>query len=389
MVREKSDVHAPGRYIAFISYAREDVAFARQLESAIEAHQSVQHGAVLSVFRDESDFTGAEYTHALEGHLRDSKSLIVICSPSACASGYVADEIQRFARLNGNERIFPVLIAGLPNDEADALKSFPKALVDVVGKTPLAQDFRDFASAGRGFGDARFESEWFKLLANLQDASPADIRADDKQRQVRAARKRMFAFAALAIGMLAVVIAMFWLWQQARVQRQRAEVAQARAEQAEARAKEMSDKAETELAVKDRQSMSESVTPAARGDAVRAAPATEAPATSPPSPPSVVKSEPQARVYFHIRDPNQIAYANQLKTRLQERGFLVPGIQTLRVGPSASELRYFRERDAPEARAIAGALDAQGLVVKLIPGYENSTDIRPRHFELWLAPPGS
>ena len=373
-------------YIAFISYAREDIAFARQLENAIEAHQSVQQGAALSVFRDETDFTGAEYGTALEGHLHDSKSLIVICSPNACASGYVADEIHRFARLNGHERIFPVLISGLPNDEADALKAFPKALVDVVGKTPLAQDFRDFTPAGRGFGDAKFESEWYKLLANLQDASPADVRADDKQRQLRATRKRMFAFAALAIAMLAVVVAMFWLWQQARVQRQLAEVAQDRAEKAEARAKEMSDKAETELAAKDRQSMSESGPAAPKSNAARPSLAPQPSGTNRPSPPPLAKPELQARIYFHIRDQNQLAYANQLKTRLQERSFVVPGIQTLRVGPSISELRYFRASDAPEARTIEGVLGAPGLVVKLIPGYENSTDIRPRHFELWLAP---
>jgi hypothetical protein len=101
----------------------------------------------------------------------------------------------------------------------------------------------------------------------------------------------------------------------------------------------------------------------------------------------VAKPEPQTRVYFHIRDQSQLAYANQLKARLQEQRFVVPGIQTLRVGPSMSELRYFRVSDAPEARAIESALGVSGLVVKLIPGYENSADIRPRHFELWLASP--
>jgi len=373
IVHEASEVQSRPQYIAFISYAREDVAFARQLESAIEAHQSMQQGAALSVFRDETDFTGAEYATALERHLHDSKSLIVICSPSACASGYVADEIHRFARLNGNERIFPVLVAGLPNDEADALKAFPKALVDVVGKTPLAQDFRDFTPAVRGFGEPRFESEWYKLLANLQDVSPAAVRADDKQRQLRATRKRMFTFAALAIAMLGVVITMFWLWR--------------RAEDAEARAKQMSDKAETELAAKNRQSTSESDTAVVKGDAPRPLSPTEASGTTQPAPPPAAKPEPQTRVYFHIRDQNQLAYANQLKARLQEQKFLVPGIQTLRVGPSVSELRYFRVTDAPEAHAIESALGAPGLVVKLIPGYENSADIRPRHFELWLAPP--
>ena len=92
-------------------------------------------------------------------------------------------------------------------------------------------------------------------------------------------------------------------------------------------------------------------------------------------------------MYFHIRDPRQRAYADQLRDRLQQSGYVVPGIQTLRVGPSANELRFFRNADETEAHAIERALALPGLVVKLIGGYETSPDMRPRHYELWLAPP--
>jgi hypothetical protein len=102
--------------------------------------------------------------------------------------------------------------------------------------------------------------------------------------------------------------------------------------------------------------------------------------------------ELQARVYFHIREPAQRAEALRLKADFERRSpdVAVPGIQLLGVGPTqGSELRYFRDLDRPEAERIAQALrdaGAQELAAKKVAGYENSTQIRPRHFELWLKP---
>jgi hypothetical protein len=375
------------RYTAFISYAREDESFAHQLETAIETHQSLAAGALLSVFRDRSDFTGSEYNRALEGHLQESASLIVVCSPNARTSHYVGDEIRRFAALHGTQRIFPVLVDGLPDNEADEKKSFPPALVEVLGGMPLAADYRGFDTVRRRFNDPRFESEWFKLLANLQDASPAEIRAQDKQHQVRALRKRMLAVAGIAIAMIVVAGAMAYLWIDARDQ-------QRRAEKAEARERQMSERAQTELGAEVREKTGQRDTVAApapptavpsspaRGGAAAPVPQPAPPPTSTPS----VATDIKPRVYFHIRDDNQRAAATQMQARLQTAGYIVPGIQKLDVGPAVSELRYFKAGDQADAQTIAAALAVPNLVVKRIPGYETSTQIRPHHFELWLAP---
>ncbi|HXI31055.1 MAG TPA: toll/interleukin-1 receptor domain-containing protein [Vicinamibacterales bacterium] len=398
------------RYTAFISYAREDAAFARQLEGAIETHQSLKAGAALSVFRDESDFTGSEYARALQGHLEQSASLIVVCSPNARRSTFVGDEIERFAALHGAQRIFPVLVDGLPDNEADDRKSFPPALLAAVGGMPLAADFRGFERASRRFADPRFESEWFKLLANLQDASPAEIRATDKQLQLRGLRRSRIRWITLLAVTISVAAAMLLLWMRAR-----------RAEQSE---QEISARSQTELSVKnlqveDLKAQLQRLSGSAQTPAAQPAPAAAgggtATATRPPAygdrvPPSPPKAAPPPtlapsnaesaapapvapeilpRVYFHIRDDSQRPYANQLKGQLPTSAYIVPGIQRLTVGPSAPELRYFRKGDEAEARGIANLLKVPGLVVKLVPGYETSTDIRPRHYELWLAPPGS
>jgi hypothetical protein len=392
-------------YTAFISYAREDAAFARLLETAIETHQSVKAGAPLTVFRDEADFTGGEYTSALKKHLEQSASLIVVCSPNARRSTFVGDEIERFAALHGSQRIFPVLVDGLPDNEADDKKSFPSALHTVVGGMPLAADYRGFDAARHRFTDPRFEAEWFKLLANLQDANPAEIRASDKQRQVRELRKGRFRLIGLAVAMVSIAVVMALLWGRARA--------------AEARERQTSEDAQTILSTKDRrleeleaqlQAISTGVaaqpapaagqSPPAPKPASPApqpvpppgppppslAPASSSPTTNQPAPAPTVQSDLPRRVYFHIRDQSQRADAVQLQNRLRQSGYVVPGIQTLAVGPSASELRYFLPDDQADAQAIARVLAIPGLVVKRIAGYEHSPDIRPHHFELWLTP---
>lgn len=364
-------------FAAFISYAREDELFARQLETQIEAQKPLTPGSAVRacrVFRDRADFTGSEYHRALDSHLRDSGSLVVICSPDARKSEYVGDEIRRFAALHGAERIYPVLLTGLPNNEADELRAFPPALLEVTGGIPLAADYRSFDPKRNRLADPKYEAEWYKLLGNIHGVPPAEIRRHDERQQVRALRMRVMFAALSLLAMAGLFIGAVLLWQRAeqaeRVaveQRERAEQAEQvavaqrqRAEEAEAIAKERSARAETELGVVERGAEE---------------PYTGAGARMP-------------RVYFHIRNEQQRAAAQRLADQLKQEDMRVPGIQLLRVGPTTSELRYFRPREEQEAQRIAAAISAHGVNVSLkqIPGYDASTRIPPGHFELWLAP---
>ena len=99
---------------AFISYSRKDRAFAVRLQKALGNYVPPRDLPLphrrLDVFRDEEDFTGAEYYQSVDRHLHDSGKLIVLCSPAARGSQFVNDEIRRFARAKGPERI--IAIAG-------------------------------------------------------------------------------------------------------------------------------------------------------------------------------------------------------------------------------------------------------------------------------------
>ena len=81
------------------------------------------------IFRDVSDLTGNEYFSTIDNQLRHSRKLILLCSPTARQSTFVDDEIRRFLEAQGARHIIPVLLDGIPNNEAqagqDALMAFP------------------------------------------------------------------------------------------------------------------------------------------------------------------------------------------------------------------------------------------------------------------------
>jgi hypothetical protein len=112
----------PNAHDLFISYSRRDLQFAQALERALENYSPPKGLGVaphrLRVFRDQSDLTGVEYHQSIARHLRDSRKLIVLCSPRARASTFVNDEIKVFVAERGADNIIPLIIDGLANNEA-------------------------------------------------------------------------------------------------------------------------------------------------------------------------------------------------------------------------------------------------------------------------------
>jgi uncharacterized protein YoxC len=108
----------------------------------------------------------------------------------------------------------------------------------------------------------------------------------------------------------------------------------------------------------------------------------------------VIKAAPRTadilpRIYIQIRDESQRARAKLIASRLQQNGFIVPGIEN--VGEKASGnsvLKYFHKNDeeAGDAKKIAEILQGEKIAAdpKYTPGFDDSSKIRPRHYELWL-----
>lgn len=177
---------------AFISYSRKDSTFASLLKKALEAFSPPKIGTIpqkhLDIFRDEEDFTGTDYHKAVSKHLQTSRKLIVICSPAARASQYVNDEIRVFTETNGSEHIIPILLDGLPNNEAteqqEANKAFPDALINCI-QMPRAIDYRGFQTNRDKVNKGKFNSSWFDLLTHLYDTDRNLMEERERKRQVR------------------------------------------------------------------------------------------------------------------------------------------------------------------------------------------------------------
>ncbi len=200
-------------YDVFISYSRRDVVFARALETALKAYRPPRDLPVaqrrLRVFRDEADLTGTDYAQAIRGHLAGASKLIVLCTPSARASPYVNEEIQLFGEQRGADSIIPVLIDGVPNNEATselgASMAFPEALCRLM-TTPLAADFRGFHAIKPRPDRGEHEHAWFKLLADLYGLSRHVVEQREKRRQARTRRLWTGGIGAVASALAALTI---------------------------------------------------------------------------------------------------------------------------------------------------------------------------------------
>lgn len=95
------------------------------------------------------------------------------------------------------------------------------------------------------------------------------------------------------------------------------------------------------------------------------------------------------RIFLQIRDDRQRHAAGKIQDILAANNYLVPGIETLANGPSATEVRYFRNNEADQAQKIADLLLKEkipGVSTKYIAGFENSKSIPNGQFEIWFAP---
>ena len=195
-------------YDAFISYSRKNSEIADKVERDLQSFPLTRDirkrlgRRHLNVFRDVNDLTGNRLTPALEQNLVHSRSLVVLCSPAARASTYVGLEINRFAQLRDPDRIVPVLVAGVPNNERDSDPdewAFPDALADTLGDAPLAPDLRRAWAAKRRKAKLSQGSPWIQLVAGIVGVRPDDL----TERIARTERRRLQGL----VGGLAVILA--------------------------------------------------------------------------------------------------------------------------------------------------------------------------------------
>lgn len=216
------DQTSGARYAAFISYSHKDAVFGRWLHRRLEGYRLPRRLAgsdgerglvparLTPIFRDREELPAAgDLSERVRAALAMSGSLIVVCSPNAAASPWVAKEIETFRQLHSDRPIFAAIVAGEPG------QCFPPALRHVHGGEiePLAADFRK-DSDGRRLG-------LLKLVAGIAGIGLDQLVQRDAQRRIR--RVTAVTLAAI-IGMLVTAtMAIVAINARAEAQRQRRE----------------------------------------------------------------------------------------------------------------------------------------------------------------------
>ena len=124
---EKIQTSEEKKYFAFISYSHKDKAAAKKLHDFMEGYKLPANlngkedlpKRIRPIFRDEAELKGGELTPQIQEALRNSRYLIVVCSPRSAQSYYVNEEIKYFQSLGRETKILPYIIDGKPTTDED------------------------------------------------------------------------------------------------------------------------------------------------------------------------------------------------------------------------------------------------------------------------------
>lgn len=192
------------KYDAFISYRHADLdIFAaehlhRLLENfkvpklADKEMRKNQIQKISRVFRDKDELPASDnLAEPIEEALRNSRFLIVICSPRTPESKWVSREIELFAKYRGRENILAVLIEGEPSESfPEVLCHGERVMLKEDGTTetepyeiePLAADIR---GASKGELHKRLKHEVLRLAAPILHCTYDDLKQRHKEQRLK------------------------------------------------------------------------------------------------------------------------------------------------------------------------------------------------------------
>ncbi len=112
------------KYFAFISYNSHDIEWGKKLQRKLEGYRMPatlcsEHGwkrkPIKPIFFAPTDIQPGGLNEELQERLKQSKNLIVICSPHSAKSEWVGKEIEFFHQLGRTENIHFFIVDGIPN----------------------------------------------------------------------------------------------------------------------------------------------------------------------------------------------------------------------------------------------------------------------------------
>jgi WD40 repeat protein len=239
------------KYWAFLSYSHTDKQWGDWLHKALETYRvpgrligrESRDGTVpprvFPIFRDREELpVSADLGSNINEALRESRYLIVICSPRSAQSRWVGEEIKTYKKLGREDRILALIVEGEPNASDGKAgipakeECFPEALryrmvegeFSQLRSEPIAADARE----GK---DGRNNAK-LKLLAGLLGVNYDDLKQRDNERRLRRLRITVALSLALVSGFAAVSVYALRQKHFAEQQQVRAESEQKKAESA-------------------------------------------------------------------------------------------------------------------------------------------------------------
>jgi hypothetical protein len=95
-----------------------------------------------------------------------------------------------------------------------------------------------------------------------------------------------------------------------------------------------------------------------------------------------------ARVYIQTPPGEEnMKRAQEARRKLRQAGFVVPGIEVRPERVRQTQVRYYKAAEAGQAEKVAETLRSVGEQVgkpQHLRALENSTAVRPNHYEVWL-----
>jgi tetratricopeptide (TPR) repeat protein len=212
------------RYTAFLSYSHKDAAAAGRLHRRLETYRMPKRlvgtesargpvpARLAPIFRDREELPAAtDLSETVREALARSGALIVLCSPAAAASLWVAEEIETFRALHPDRPVLAAVLAGDPPD------CFPQVLrafgQDGTWHEPLATDLRRHRDGPR--------LGLLKLVAGITGVGLDALVQRDAARKIR--RVTAVTGAALVATIVMAAMMVFALNARREADRQRAE----------------------------------------------------------------------------------------------------------------------------------------------------------------------
>lgn len=140
------------KYYAFISYNSKDIEWGKRIQRKLEhyrmpatlcSERGWKRTPINPVFFAPSDIQPRELNEEIRQRLRDSRNLIVVCSPNSAKSEWVGKEIAFFYELGRTDNIHFFIVDGIPNSGDKSTECFNPVLKNLGLKEKLGANINE------------------------------------------------------------------------------------------------------------------------------------------------------------------------------------------------------------------------------------------------------